>query len=192
MPVNRPTFSIVTAVYNVEAYLPDFVGSIEAQTFGSSGIEVVAVDDGSTDGSLALLEAWRARRPELVRIVTQTNAGQGAARNAGLSAATGTWVTFTDPDDMLDPAFFAVADAFARANPAIKVMGSKPLILDEAIGKVRDGHPRRGQYAAGNRVVDLRRFPVVFTGSSTVSLYRLDEIRRQGLAFDGRIRPTFE
>lgn len=192
MPQPRPTFSLVTAVYNVEAYLPDFIRSIEGQTFGTSQIEVVAVDDGSTDASLALLEAWRERCPELVRIISQANAGQGAARNAGLVAATGTWVTFTDPDDMLDPAFFAVADAFAASHGSVKVMASKPLMFDEAHNRVRDRHARRGQYAAGNRVVDLRRYPVVFTGSSTVSIYRLDEIRRQGLAFDSRIRPTFE
>ena len=192
MPQPRPTFSIVTAVYNVEAYLPDFIRSIEGQTFGTSQIEVVAVDDGSTDASLALLEAWRERCPELVRIISQANAGQGAARNAGLAAATGTWVTFTDPDDMLDPAFFAVADAFADSHGSVKVMASKPLMFDEAHNRVRDRHARRGQYAAGNRVVDLSRYPVVFTGSSTVSIYRLDEIRRQGLVFDSRIRPTFE
>ena len=192
MPQPRPTFSIVTAVYNVADYLPDFIRSIEAQTFGTSRVEVVAVNDGSTDRSLALLEAWQARRPDLVRVISQDNAGQGAARNTGLAAATGTWVTFTDPDDMLDPAFLAVADAFASSHESVMVMASKPVIFDEAHNKVRDRHPRRGQYAAGNRLVDLRRYPVVFTGSSTVSIYRLDEIRRQELAFDSRIRPTFE
>lgn len=184
MPQPRPTFSIVTAVYNVADYLPDFIRSIEAQTFGTARVEVVAVNDGSTDRSLALLEAWQARRPDLVTVISQDNAGQGAARNTGLAAATGTWVTFTDPDDMLDPAFLAVADAFASSHESVKVMASKPVIFDEAHNKVRDRHPRRGQYAAGNRLVDLRRYPVVFTGSSTVSIYRLDEIRRQELTFD--------
>ena len=159
MPQPRPTFSIVTAVYNVADYLPDFIRSIEAQTFGTARVEVVAVNDGSTDRSLALLEAWQARRPDLVTVISQDNAGQGAARNTGLAAATGTWVTFTDPDDMLDPAFLAVADAFASSHESVKVMASKPVIFDEAHNKVRDRHPRRGQYAAGNRLVDLRRYP---------------------------------
>ena len=193
MTETRPTFSIVTAVYDVEPYLPDFIASIEAQTFDGSGIEVIAVDDGSTDGSLAILEAWARRRPELVTVFSQPNAGQGAARNVGLEHATGTWVTFTDPDDMLDPDFLSVAQRFATAQPDVEVMAGKPVLLEEAKGgRIVDGHPRRVQYEAGDRRVDLDQEPNTFTGSATVSLFRLDRIRALGLRFDTRIRPNFE
>ena len=193
MTETRPTFSIVTAVYNVEPYLPDFIASIEAQTYDRHGIEVIAVDDGSTDGSLALLEAWARRQPHLVHVFSQPNAGQGAARNLGLDHATGSWVTFSDPDDMLDPEFLAVADRFAAAHPDIDVMAGKPWLLEEARGgRIVDAHPRRAQYDAGDRMVDLDREPNTFTGSATVSLFRLDQVRAQGLRFDSRIRPNFE
>jgi glycosyltransferase involved in cell wall biosynthesis len=185
-------FSIVTAVYNVEAYLPEFIASIEAQTFGLDRLEVIAVDDGSTDGSRAILEAWARRRPTLVTVLHQPNGGQGSARNLGLERATGRWVTFTDPDDTLDPDFFQVADAFARANPDVQVMAGKPWLLEEAKGRVSDSHPRRAQYEAGNRRVDLDTDPNTFPGSATVSLFRLERIRALGLRFDGRIRPNFE
>jgi glycosyltransferase involved in cell wall biosynthesis/CDP-glycerol glycerophosphotransferase (TagB/SpsB family) len=190
---SRPSFSIVTAVYNVEPYLPDFIASIEAQTFKAGRIEVIAIDDGSTDGSLAVLEAWARRRPRLVKVSSQPNAGQGAARNLGLEQASGTWVTFTDPDDMLDPDYFAVADRFARAHPDVQVMAGKPWLLEEAKGgRVSDAHPRRAQYDAGDRRVNLDHEPDTFTGSATVSLFRLDRIRARGLTFDTRIRPNFE
>ena len=72
----RPRFSIVTAVYNVEPYLPDFIASIEAQHFVPAQIEVIVVDDGSTDGSAAILEEDKLIEkeplpvsPESVRIV---------------------------------------------------------------------------------------------------------------------------
>ena len=187
----RPQFSIVTAVYNVEPYLPEFIASIEAQRFDLGRIEVIAVDDGSTDGSLALLEAWAARRPELVTVLRQPNGGQGSARNLGLEHATGEWVTFTDPDDMLDRDFFRVTDRFAAAHVDVEVMASRPLILEDGPGRISDTHRRRNQYLGGSRLVNLDDHPNTF-GSATVSLYRLDRIREQGLRFDPRIRPNFE
>ena len=189
---STPVFTIVTAVYDVEAYLPDFIASIEAQTFDPTKIRVIAVDDGSTDGSPAILEAWARRRPTVVTVLHQANGGQGSARNLGLAEATGTWMTFTDPDDMLDPDFFAVAERFALAKPDVAIMASKPWLLEEAKGRVTDTHPRRAQYEAGDRRVDLDREPNSFPGSATVSLFRLDRIRALGLRFDGRIRPNFE
>ena len=192
MPDNRPTFSIVTAVYNVEAYLPDFIRSIEAQTSGLGRLQIIAVDDGSSDGSPALLEAWRARRPDLVTVVRQENGGPGAARNRGIDEATGDWVTFTDPDDMLDPGFFDAVTAFLRAHPDVEVLATKPLLLNERDGKIRDRHPRGRTFAVGTRVVDLRESPSTLAGSSTTSLYPLARLRALELRFEPRLRPTFE
>src|SRR4051812_47263481 len=107
-----PRFSIVSAVYNVSPYLGAFIESIEAQTFSSDRLEVIVVDDGSTDDSLAILEAWQQRCPDLVRVVSQQNGGPASARNAGLALVRGEWVTFTDPDDMLDPGFLTEVDNY--------------------------------------------------------------------------------
>src|ERR1051325_4867859 len=86
---DRPRFTVASAVYDVAPYLPQFIASIEGQDFDLGRVEVVMVDDGSTDESLAVLEEWAMRRPELVRVLSQQNAGQGAARNAGLALARG-------------------------------------------------------------------------------------------------------
>ena len=187
----RPRFTIVSAVYNVEPYLPEFIASIEAQRFDLRRLEVIVVDDGSNDRSQALLEAWATRRPGLVTVLTKPNGGQGSARNLGLRHATGEWVTFTDPDDMLGRDFFRVADQFASAHPDVELMAGKPLILEDASGRISDAHARRSQYDGGNRRVDLDLEPNVFA-SATVSLFRLDSVREQGLRYDQRIRPNFE
>ena len=192
MSRSRPRFTVVTAVYNVEPYLPDFIRSIEEQRFDLDRVEVIAVDDGSTDGSLALLEAWATRRPGLVKVLSQPNAGQGSARNLGLEQATGEWVTFTDPDDMLDRGFLAVADRFAREHRDVEVLAPNPWLLEEGKGKLTDLHPRRAQFADGNRVADLTREPNAFTGSATIAIFRLDRIRDLGLRYDTRIQPNFE
>jgi len=191
-PDRRPRFSIISAVFDVEPYLPDYIASIEGLRVEPGELEVIAVDDGSTDGSLDLLTEWAARSRHAVHVLTQPNAGQGAARNRGLEHAAGVWVTFTDPDDMLDRDFLRVAARFADAHPEVEVLAGKPLALREDLGAALDAHPRRKQYRPGNRAVDLEAEPQVFTGSSTVSLFRLDRIRRTGLRFDPRIRPNFE
>ena len=189
---SRPRFSIVTAVWNVEPYLPEFIESIERQHLDPSQLEVIAVDDGSTDGSHEVLLAWAKSAPFDVTVLRKPNGGQASARNLGLGHVRGEWVTFTDPDDMLDPNFLPVADKFSAAHPAIEVMAGKPLVLHEDIGRTLDDHPRRRQYRRGNRVVDLLDEPNAFTGSATLSLFRADRIAEIGLRFDPRIRPNFE
>ncbi|HEY8238682.1 MAG TPA: glycosyltransferase family 2 protein, partial [Candidatus Limnocylindrales bacterium] len=191
-PGKRPRFSIVTAVYDVEPYLPDFIASIEAQRVPAADLEVVAVDDGSTDGSLDLLLDWARRSRLRVKVFTKPNGGQGSARNLGLTHATGEWVNFADPDDMLDPDFLRVAARFAAANPEVEIMAGKPISLIESVGRIADNHPRRHQYRRGNRVANLLDEPNVFSGSATVSLFRLDRVRGMDLRFDPRIRPNFE
>ena len=146
-------------------------------------IQVIAVDDGSTDGSPAILEAWARRRPTLVTVLHQPNGGQGSARNLGLAEATGDWVTFTDPDDMLDPDYFAVAERFALANPDVEIMARQAAgLLEEAKGRVTDTHPRRAQYEAGDRVGGPRPEPDVVPGQSRPSPLPPRPARRAGAA----------
>ena len=93
--------SIIIPVYNVESWLPRSVEAILANETGSC--ELILVDDGSTDGSPALCDAYAAQHPGLIRVIHQKNAGPGAARNAGMAAAKGEWFLFVDSDDRLAP-----------------------------------------------------------------------------------------
>lgn len=94
--VTAPRVSVIIPVYNVEKYLGECLDSILAQTL--KDIEVICVDDGSTDRSPELLASY-AKRDRRVKILTQSNAGAGAARNSGLREAVGDYVFFCDPDD---------------------------------------------------------------------------------------------
>ncbi|TWG90617.1 glycosyltransferase involved in cell wall biosynthesis [Nocardioides sp. J9] len=188
---SRPLFSIVSAVYNVAPYLPDFIDSIEAQTTGLDDVEVVMVDDGSTDDSSRLLAEWAARRPGTVRVVTQENGGQGAARNRGIQESTGAWITFPDPDDVLEPDYLEVVRDFVRAHPEAHMAATNRLIWNERSGKVSDSHPLRAMFA-GSPYVDLSASPDRFHGSSPATFFLLDAIRDADLRFDSRVRPNFE
>ena len=91
--------SIVIPVYNVAPYLTRCLDSVGRQTFRD--FEVVAVDDGSTDGSGEILDAYAAKFP--LERIHQANGGASRARNAGLAAATGERVMFLDADDVIHP-----------------------------------------------------------------------------------------
>ena len=99
-------FSIIVPVYNVAPYLRACLDSVVAQTFADW--ECICVDDGSTDGSGAILDEY-AKRDARFRVIHQANAGVSAARNAGIDLATGEWVTFLDADDMYAPRWLEVA-----------------------------------------------------------------------------------
>ncbi|WP_067489246.1 bifunctional glycosyltransferase/CDP-glycerol:glycerophosphate glycerophosphotransferase [Actinomadura hibisca] len=92
--------SVVVPVYNVEPYLDACLRSLAAQSL--AGIEVVMVDDGSTDGS-GRVAAKFAERDDRFRLIRQDNAGLGAARNAGVAEACGEYLAFVDSDDLLPP-----------------------------------------------------------------------------------------
>lgn len=92
--------SIITPVYNVEAYLDRCVQSILSQSY--SNIELILIDDGSTDSSTIKCEEW-ATKDSRVKIVHKENGGVSSARNIGLEMARGDYLTFVDPDDFLAP-----------------------------------------------------------------------------------------
>lgn len=95
-----PSLSIIIPIYNVEQYLEKCLDSVLVDN-GFTG-QVVCVNDGSTDGSLAILERY-AKKYKNVEVVSQLNAGLSAARNTGLECATGDYVLFLDSDDWLLP-----------------------------------------------------------------------------------------
>lgn len=186
-----PRFSIVTAVYGVAEYLPDFIAAIESQSFDLGTVEVIAVDDGSTDGSSRLLEEWQARRPDLVRVIRQENAGQGAARNAGIAAARGTWITFPDPDDVLPPDYLERMSAFLDDHPEAVMLAATRLMWLEDENTVTDNHPLRTMFR-DDRLVDLHNDAHHFHGSSAASFFKLAKLLEWDVRFDARVRPTFE
>lgn len=104
----NPRVSVIVPVYRVEAYLPACVNSILGQTFGD--YELILVDDGSPDGCPALCDAYAAA-DERVRVIHKANGGLSDARNAGLDAARGGYISFVDADDELSPQFLACLTA---------------------------------------------------------------------------------
>lgn len=114
------TVSIVVPVYNTAEYLPACLDSILAQSF--TDFELILVDDGSTDDSLRICEAY-AFRDARIRVFHQQNAGVSAARNLGVEQAQGDWLCYVDSDDVVLPAYLQDMLEAADAEDCL-VMGN--------------------------------------------------------------------
>lgn len=115
----KPEISIVVPIYNMERYLPRCLDSLLGQSFRE--LEIIAVNDGSTDGSLEVLTAYAEQDSRIV-IVDGRNRGVAAARNAGLAHCAGDYIGFVDPDDWVDSRMYEEMLIAAKREEADIVM----------------------------------------------------------------------
>ena len=126
------TISIVVPVYNAKDYVGKCVSSILAQTYPH--FQLILVDDGSTDGSAAICDAFAAKDPR-VQVVHQTNQGVSAARNVGIAMAQGAYLTFVDADDTLAPEALETALKTMEQNDADMVTYGWCVIRENAMAE---------------------------------------------------------
>ena len=96
-------FSILMPVYNVEEYVAEAIESVVEQTFAFDRVQLVLINDGSSDSSGQICQSWQARFPENIVYIEKPNGGPASARNVGLDAVEGEWLGFLDSDDCLSP-----------------------------------------------------------------------------------------
>ena len=125
------TISVIVPVFNVAGYLPQCVDSILSQDYGN--LEVILIDDGSTDGSGEICDRYAALDSR-VRAIHQKNGGAAAAKNAGLRLATGEYLAFADSDDYLEP------DAYGFLMKALLETGA-----DAVQGSFREVYRNRAE-----------------------------------------------
>jgi len=171
--------SVIVPVHQVEDYLADCLDSILDQSFRD--VELVAVDDASTDGCARILSRYAERDPRVVVVTLDHNQGLGAARNAGLARATGTYVWFVDSDDWLpEGALGAVAARLLRTGPDLLVTAYTRHYPD---GGLR--HCGLSQVGAGRPVPEtftLRQYPALL---AVLHITCNKVIRRRFLAESG-------
>ncbi len=132
-----PRVSIIIPVYNVEKYLRQCLESVLNQTLRD--IEIICVDDGSTDASAAILSEYAAKDPR-IKVLACEHTDAGSARNAGMAIATGEYLGFVDSDDWCEPTLFKKAYARAMADDADVVFWGYRA-CDDSDGKVLREHP---------------------------------------------------
>ncbi|GAA1682917.1 hypothetical protein GCM10009830_32610 [Glycomyces endophyticus] len=169
-----PDVSVVIPVYNTMPYLTACLDSMVAQTIGAGRVEVIAVDDGSTDGSGAELDRFAAEHPDLVRVVHQANSGGPAVPcNAGLELARGRYVFFIGSDDYFGP------EALERMVGRADELGS-----DVLLGKMVGVNGRKAPGVFEEDVADAPfPTPELAWALSNTKLFRRELVEAEGLRF---------
>lgn len=109
--------SVIMPCYNVEKWIDRSLASIEQQSIGMDAIEMILVDDCSTDGTLLKLLDWEKKYPDNVCVIkSEENGRQGQARNIGLQYATGEWIAFVDSDDWVEKDYLEKMYKIAISN----------------------------------------------------------------------------
>lgn len=182
---NQPKITIVVPVYNVEEYLEEALESITGQTY--KNLEIICVDDGSTDGSLKILSRFAAQ-DNRITLLTQKNAGGGAARNAGIDAASGEYIAFLDSDDVFSEKLIERAYQAAEFEDADIVAYNYSKFYEDGTKKEFKGFFPDMMGDFEGYVFNYKQCPdtimSVINPTPWNKLYKLSFIRENGLRFE--------
>ncbi|WP_181034571.1 glycosyltransferase [Arthrobacter sp. 08Y14] len=186
-------FSLVVALYNVAEYVPTFLKSLEVQSYPVGDLDIVVIDDGSTDESAQLVTEWAQGRSN-VRLVRKDNGGPGSARNVGLDLVRNTWVTFCDPDDAFHPHYFERIAAFISRDiqQSAQMLTGRLVQFNDSSLRTSQGHLLNRKFRQGDLLVDLDLNPEYFHMHGPTTFLRREVLEAHKLRFDERIRPKFE
>lgn len=135
-----PKVSVVVPVYNTEAYLAQCLDSLVTQTLDE--IEIIVVNDGSPDGSQAIIDDYADRYPDKIVALSQPNGGLGSARNLGIAHATGRYVGFVDSDDFVEPDMYAhLYEEAKRTSSDVAICRYRHYSLDGSYSTVGGNFP---------------------------------------------------
>lgn len=145
-------FSVIMAVYNAERYLDKAIESLIKQNFGFERIQLILVDDGSSDNSGAICDTYHEKYPDNIIVLHKENGGVASARNAGLEYATGRFLNFMDSDDAMgDNVFSLVYRFFTKYENDIDVVTIPIRFFDAQRGE----HWQNYKFKKGTRIVSL-------------------------------------
>jgi glycosyltransferase involved in cell wall biosynthesis len=131
--------SVVIPTYNSSSFVSEAINSVLAQTY--SRVEVVVVNDGSTDNTEAVLASYGDR----IKAVTQVNSGTSAARNTGIGASSGQFVAFLDHDDLWSPSKLTLQMALLKKHPEMGMVYCGRQFFNHYTGQVTSKHPAEPQ-----------------------------------------------
>ncbi len=180
------TYTVITAVYNTSKYLDDYFRSITRQSLDfKKHIQLILVDDGSTDNSAAIIRKWQKSFPANITYVYQQNQGAGCARNAGLALAKNQWVCMIDSDDVVHPDYFYQADRvlqkYAGAN--VNLLCCRQITYYEKGNKFVDDRPFRLFFAENEAIRSHNDLQDYMHFAVNSAFFSLQELQKQKIAF---------
>lgn len=181
--------SVIMPIYNAYSYLRPAMDSVLDQTLAE--IEVICVDDGSTDSSLDILKEYQAKDSR-VRILTENNAGPSWARNKGLSRARGEYIIFLDADDFYELTLLEKMYERAERDKLDMTITEYDIYDDKSATFEKRIKSERGAILEGDTIVSKNEYPeVIFQCTSNYvwnKLFRAEFIREKNLSFDQDLR----
>lgn len=162
--------SVIVPVYNTGNRLSRCIESVICQTY--KAFELILVDDGSTDNSLAICQQY-AKNDKRIKVIHQENSGASSARNTGINESIGSWITFIDSDDYIEPTYLA----FFKNDADISLQG----IVED--NKVRCFQENYYQSELGHHFFKERHIYGPYC-----KLYNKNIIRRNNIRFDTRLK----
>ncbi|MBR1930475.1 MAG: glycosyltransferase family 2 protein [Lachnospiraceae bacterium] len=175
--------SVIVPVYNMaaEGKLAYCMDSLVGQTI--SDYEIIAVDDASTDDSLAVLRAYEREYPDKVKVIHyDVNKRQGGAKNIGLAAASGEWIGFIDSDDWVTPDYYEKLLARAEETGA-DMVGCDYSLVEEHTYEVGKVVQNNSQDQTGLLDVEKHKKLILRSGSMVIKIYKHSVILENGLCF---------
>ena len=186
--MNFPMVSVIVPVYNAETTIGNCVNSICSNHYHQ--LEIILVDDGSTDGSGKLCDKLAASN-ERIKVIHKPNGGVGSARNEGLNAATGTYVMFVDSDDTVSGIMYETMIGRAILDDSDCAVCNAVYVYAHEQSTV-ESHVFGNQVIQGSETIDSKIIqPLLTPGNNDAALmqstcnklYRLSTIRENGLSF---------
>ena len=169
--MNDLKFSIIIAVYNVEKYIKETIESVINQTMDfEKNIEIILVDDGSTDNSAVICKEYAKKYSDNIKYLYQKNAGASAARNAGIKIARGKYYNFLDSDDLLHEAALEKVYEFFKKHEEVDMV-TLPI---ECIERQQGLYQRYIKFGNISKVIDLEASPQDYVFSSAASFYKAE------------------
>ena len=174
--LQRPEVSVIIPVYNVAPYIERCLDSAVGQTLAA--LEVIVIDDGSTDGSADICDAWAQRHPGRLRVIHQDNAGVSAARNRGIEAARSRYLAFVDSDDY-------VATDFTERLYRAASSGGAQLSKGVRVTQFADG--RQQLRPEVNHAIRQLGSPRCLCSQWITAIYARELFTQHGLRFDEQL-----
>ena len=175
--------SVIVPVYNLESYIERCLDSLLMQDYDD--LEIILVNDGSTDKSLEIIEKY-AQQSESIIVINQKNSGVSSARNAGIEKATGFFIAFVDGDDYVDSDFISTLVEGFENGAELSMVGYRIIKSDGICQETADNTLRKSFSTVDllDRIYDKK----LYLGFSFNKCFLKDIIRTYNIKFDGSVK----
>lgn len=185
MNVFDGTVSVIIPIYNVDKYLSQCLSSIASQTF--KNLEIICINDGSTDRSLEIINSFAANDSRFV-IIDKMNEGYGAGCNQGIDRATGKWISIVEPDDWIEPTMYEDMVSFAGKFENVDIVKTPWTDItgwDDPFSQGTRRCPFKGKIGTSKKTFEIAENPILLECHPSIwsAIYRRDFLSDNKIRF---------